>query len=220
MIIMHLIIMYALFTHKLHSLEVCWPDAFIVSKHFMFFAFLCEGAANETGFYANMTYLVWVCVHVVSASVSVRMRLCECVVFVSVSTYVSHFSFITLWHLFTIARPNTIRRLTKARRTARGSVEKRRAPAITGLLFLWSVFSVAFAMFTRKYIYKVQLRSRRVCMCVCVTFVESLGLLALLAYLNNIYAYLTSLCALPNAVFGFPYKLSRTTTKCMENFKF
>lgn len=32
------------------------------------------------------------------------LRLCECVVFMSVSTYVSHFSFITLWHLFMIAR--------------------------------------------------------------------------------------------------------------------
>lgn len=113
---------------------------------------------------------------------------------------------------------NTIR-LWHTKANGKGSMEKYVCMyvcvhRITGLLFLWIVFSVAFAMVTRKYIhtymYLQSAAALALCVCVCVTFVESLWLLAPLAYLNNIYVYLTSLCVLPSAVFCFPYKLSRT----------
>lgn len=47
---------------------------------------------------------------------------------------------------------------------------------ITGLLFLWIVFSVAFAMVTREYIhtYTYLQTAAALALCVCVTFVESL----------------------------------------------
>lgn len=82
------------------------------------------------------------------------------------------------------------------------------ADTITGLLSSvshsqWSLVNI-FTECSCMYI--------SMCVCVCVTFVESLWLLlAPLAYFNNIYVYLSSLCALPSAVLCFPYKLSRTT---------
>lgn len=160
-----------------------------------------------------MAFLVWVCVHAVlplSLSFSLSLCLCmhvpECVVFVSVSTYVSHFSFIALWHLFMIARPQ------HNSQTAKGVLKN---DMYSRHNYRVVVFSVTFAMVTRKYIYRLQLHVQCTCILiyvsVCVTFVESLWLLAPLAYFNNIYVYLTSLCALPSAVLCFPYKLSRTT---------
>lgn len=146
-----------------------------------------------------------------SSSLCPCMHVPECVVFVSVPTYVSHFSFIALWHLFMIARPQ------HNSQTAKGVLKNMYSRHNYRVV----VFSVTFAMVTRKYIYRLQLHVHTyvhtyvcICVCVCVTFVESLWLLlAPLAYFNNIYVYLTSLCALPSAVLCFPYKLSRTTLK-------
>lgn len=146
-------------THRFLSLYVL-SVAFIVSKHFMFFFcipvrrnwILCQHGIPCVGVRACCSPFVSL-----SLSFSVCMNVPECVVFVSVSTYVSHFSFIALWHLFMIARPQHNSQTAKG--VLKNDMHSRHNYRVV-------VFSVTFAMVTRKYIYRVQLHvPKHVCVC-------------------------------------------------------
>lgn len=148
-------------THKFSSLYVL-SVALIVSKHFMFFFCIpvrrnwilcqhgipCVGVRACCSPFVSLSLYVSACMFLSASCSCPRRRM-----------YVSHFSFIALWHLFMIARPQ------HNSQTAKGVLKN---DMYSRHNYRVVVFSVAFAMVTRKYIYRVQLHvHKHVCVCVC-----------------------------------------------------